>query len=115
MVHQLQTEPEHLFRYLDALWRKDPSLVADFGDLQVKLFAEHAPKRLIDFLRSSSSFDPKNAYDECQRRDLVDEMVFLLGEMGDYKKAFTLIIERLGDVNRVYAIGLKSSVKLIEF
>ena len=29
------------------------------------------------------------------------EMVFLLGQMGDNKKALTLIIERLGDVNRV--------------
>lgn len=29
------------------------------------------------------------------------EMVFLLGRMGDNKKALHLIIERLGDVNRV--------------
>ena len=28
-------------------------------------------------------------------------MVFLLGRMGDNKKALYLIIERLGDVNRV--------------
>jgi hypothetical protein len=28
-------------------------------------------------------------------------MVFLLGRMGNNKKALTLIIERLGDVNRV--------------
>ena len=28
-------------------------------------------------------------------------MVFLLGRMGDNKKALHLIIERLGDVNRV--------------
>ena len=34
-------------------------------------------------------------------RDLVPEMVFLLGRMGDNKKALYLIIERLGDVNRV--------------
>ena len=34
-------------------------------------------------------------------RDLVPEMVFLLGRMGNNKKALNLIIERLGDVNRV--------------
>lgn len=32
------------------------------------------------------------------------EMVFLLGRMGDNKKALTLIIERLGDVNRVILV-----------
>ena len=40
------------------------------------------------------------AYKICQERDLVPEMVFLLGRMGDNKKALTLIIERLGDVQR---------------
>lgn len=37
----------------------------------------------------------------CKERDLVTEMVFLLGRMGNNKKALTLIIERLGDVSRV--------------
>lgn len=41
------------------------------------------------------------AYNVCKERDLVTEMVFLLGRMGNNKKALTLIIERLGDVNRV--------------
>ena len=67
---------------------------------QVKLYAEYATTRLIDFLRSSSSYDLEMAYKICQERDLVPEMVFLLGRMGDNKKALTLIIERLGDVHR---------------
>jgi hypothetical protein len=37
----------------------------------------------------------------CKERDLVTEMVFLLGRMGNNRQALTLIIERLGDVNRV--------------
>ena len=32
---------------------------------------------------------------------MVPEMVFLLGRMGNNREALTLIIERLGDVNRV--------------
>lgn len=43
------------------------------------------------------------AYNVCNERDLVPEMVFLLGRMGNNKKALNLIIERLGDVNRVGA------------
>lgn len=37
----------------------------------------------------------------CKDRDYVPEMVFLLGRMGNNKQALHLIIERLGDVNRV--------------
>jgi hypothetical protein len=44
---------------------------------------------------------PLQAYNVCKERDLVTEMVFLLGRMGNNKKALTLIIERLNDVNRV--------------
>jgi len=32
---------------------------------------------------------------------MVPEMVFLLGKMGNNKRALNLIIERLGDVHRV--------------
>ncbi len=41
------------------------------------------------------------AYKVCSEKDLVPEMVFLLGRMGNNKKALTLIIERLGDVHYV--------------
>lgn len=42
----------------------------------------------------------------CKERDLVPEMVFLLGRMGNNKEALTVIIERLGDVNRVGTVAL---------
>ena len=100
MVQQLQQRPYYLFLYLDALVQKDSQLVASFADLQVKMYAEFATPRLIDFLRASSSYDLEAAYKVCQERDLVPEMVFLLGRMGNNKKALTLIIERLGDVHR---------------
>ncbi|KAF5387652.1 hypothetical protein D9615_000773 [Tricholomella constricta] len=101
VVQQLESSPYYLFLYLDALvMEKDATLVADFADLQVKLYAEYATPRLIDFLRASNYYNLEKAYKECMKRDLVLEMVFLLGRMGNNKKALTLIIERLGDVHR---------------
>lgn len=64
------------------------------------MYAEFAPPRLIDFLRFSSSYDLEAAFEICKAQDLVPEMVFLLGRMGNNKQALTLIIERLGDVHR---------------
>ncbi|KAJ7446892.1 hypothetical protein B0H11DRAFT_2083691 [Mycena galericulata] len=100
VVQQLQSRPYFLFLYLDALMDKEPHMVSGFADMQVKLYAEFATPRLIDFLRASNDYNLENAYRVCDERGLVPEMVFLLGRMGNNKQALTLIIERLGDVHR---------------
>ncbi|KAF8338443.1 vacuolar assembling protein VPS41 [Amanita rubescens] len=100
VVQQLTKKPYYLFLYLDALFIQDPHLVAEFADMQVKLYAEYALPRLIDFLRASNYYSLEQAFEVCKERDLVPEMVFLLGKMGNNKQALTLIIERLGDVQR---------------
>ena len=42
--------------YLDALFDKDPHLAFDYSDLQVDLYAEYDPNKLMDFLRASSYY-----------------------------------------------------------
>ncbi|KAG2745276.1 vacuolar protein sorting-associated protein 41 [Suillus brevipes Sb2] len=96
VVQQLRDRPFYLFLYLDALFKKDSQLGSEFADLQVTLFAEFATRRLIDYLRASTS-------------DLVTEMVFLLGRMSNNKKALTLIIERLGDVHMAIEFAKEQS------
>ncbi|KAG6812138.1 hypothetical protein H0H92_004137 [Tricholoma furcatifolium] len=110
VVQQLESSPYYLFLYLDALvTEKDPTLISDFADLQVKLYAEYATARLIDFLRASNYYNLEMAYNVCHARDLVPEMVFLLGKMGDNKAALMLIIERLGDVQRAIEFAKEQS------
>ncbi|KAF9386684.1 Vacuolar protein sorting-associated protein 41, partial [Podila verticillata] len=100
VVPQLENHPRLRHIYLDALFLRDPHLGFEFHDLQIELYATYAPGRLIDFLRASNYYSLEKAYHTCEERDLVPEMVFLLGRMGDNKKALMLIIERLGDVER---------------
>ncbi|KAM0751555.1 vacuolar protein sorting-associated protein 41 [Meredithblackwellia eburnea MCA 4105] len=100
VVAQLQSNRKYLFMYLDALFDQDPHLAFDYSDLQVELYAEFEPNKLMDFLRASNYYSLEKAYKVCDGRDLVPEMVFLLGRMGDNKRALMLIIERLGDVQR---------------
>lgn len=88
----------------------------------MKLYAEYASERLIDFLRASNYYNLETvrwnlklstkceltiikAYHICDERNFVLEMVFLLGRMGNNRQALTLIIERLGDVHRVSAFN----------
>ena len=55
-MQQLRSRSRFLFLYLDALFEKDAHLIADFADTLVELNAEHAPAKLIDFLRASSYY-----------------------------------------------------------
>ncbi|KAJ3308452.1 Vacuolar protein sorting-associated protein 41 [Blyttiomyces sp. JEL0837] len=100
VVAELKKKPRFLHIYLDALFRKDPQEGAEFHPLQIELYAEYDPARLLDFLRTSTSYDLQGAFELCEMRDLVPEMVFLLGKMGNNRKALALVIERLGDEKR---------------
>ncbi|GAC74618.1 vacuolar assembly/sorting protein VPS41 [Moesziomyces antarcticus T-34] len=101
VIAQLETHPRFLYMYLDALFDRDPQQVTQFCDLQVKLYAEYECGRLMSYLRAMSSFYSfEKAYAICSEHDYVAEMVFLLGRVGDNKRALSLIIERLGDVER---------------
>ena len=55
-MQQLRSRSRFLFLYLDALFEKDPYLISGFADTLVGLYAEHAPAKLIDFLRASSYY-----------------------------------------------------------
>lgn len=69
--------------------------------LQVELYAEYEVTKLLGFLRVSGNYHLGKAHQVCERRDLINETVFLLGRMGNNKQALTLIIERLADVSKV--------------
>ncbi|ORX43267.1 vacuolar protein sorting-associated protein 41 [Piromyces finnis] len=100
VVNQLYPYPKYLHIYLDALLKKDFHEGYDYHKLQIELYAEYDYPRLLSFLRTSNYYSLENAYKICEARDLVPEMVYLLGQMGNNKEALNLIISRLGDVQR---------------
>ncbi|KAK2146463.1 hypothetical protein LSH36_606g03004 [Paralvinella palmiformis] len=100
VVKQLEHKPELLHLYLDHLFIKDPELGRDFHNLQVRLYAEFDRVKLLPFLRNSTNYPLQEALHECQQRNLIPEMVFLLGRMGNTKQALDLIVNELRDVSQ---------------
>ncbi|KAI8139914.1 hypothetical protein BJV82DRAFT_625472 [Fennellomyces sp. T-0311] len=100
VVRQLRSHRRFLHIYLDALFDRDRHIGYEFHDMQIELYADYDYPKLLDFLRASHYVSLEKAYNVCEKKDLVPEMVFILGRMGDNKKALMLIIERLGDVQR---------------
>lgn len=100
VTRQLDGHPEYLYAYLDAIFQKDAQLCMPYSDRMVELYASFDTARLMTFLRASNFYDLEKAYRTCREYDLVEEMVFLLGRMGNNKQALMLIIERLKDVRK---------------
>jgi hypothetical protein len=70
-----------------------------FGDLAVSLFAEYDRPLLMEFLRQSRSYAFEKATAICDHRQYWPELVYLLSQTGETKRALSLIINTLGDVS----------------
>jgi hypothetical protein len=125
VVHQLESEGSSLqpflFFYFCALWKGQGTavesesvsnrkhqqrmaaegrlLVEEHGDLAVILFAEYDRLLLMEFLRQSRSYAFEKASAVCEQRQYWPELVYLLSQTGETKRALNLIINRLGDVS----------------
>ncbi|KAK3385989.1 hypothetical protein B0H63DRAFT_433831 [Podospora didyma] len=124
VVGQLQAKELHryTFFYLRGLWHGEgihqhqgesharlvsdsKSLVDNFADLAVHLFADFDRALLMDFLKTSTAYAFERAAQECEHYDYIPELVYLYSKTGQMKRALTLIIDRLGDVSRAIAFA----------
>lgn len=91
-----------LFLYLDAIFAVDPSKAAVFHPMQVSLYAEYAPDKLLQFLKESSSYSLDNALEELSRHGenkFAKERVYILSRMGDLTTAMDIIFYEMDQVN----------------
>jgi hypothetical protein len=124
-----------LFFYLRALWRGEgtsqkqipkiglrghvtslladegKSLVDQFADMAVDLFAEYDRELLMDYLHTSTSYTFEKAVKICERRHYVEELVYLLSKTGQMKKALFLIINELNDVSKAISFAKEQDDK----
>lgn len=75
------------------------ALVEEFGDLAVEMFAEYDRPLLMEFLRASRAYSFEKAAAVCEARHYYPELVYLLSQTGQTKRALMLIIEKLEDVS----------------
>ncbi|KAI9294881.1 hypothetical protein K502DRAFT_316454 [Neoconidiobolus thromboides FSU 785] len=100
VVNQLYDHPLLLHNYLHAIFKKEANLGAKWHDIQVELYAEFDYPLLMGFLRSSNDYSLKKAYNCCELRELVPELIYILSRMGEYQKALLLILQKLGDIDK---------------
>lgn len=100
VMTQLSRQPRLQLAYLDRLFARGEG--AEFADLAVTLYAEYNRPRLLPFLRNNEHYRLDKALDVCRQRerDLIPEIVFLLGRGGNRKEALRVIINESRDINQ---------------
>ncbi|KAL7619396.1 Vacuolar protein sorting-associated protein 41 [Parahypoxylon ruwenzoriense] len=103
----------YLYFYFRGLWREyrerpvdeTTSLLDDFADMAVHIFAVFDRELLMDFLKVSTSYIIEKAASECEQANYIPELVYLYSKTGDVKRALYLIIDRLGDVSQAISFA----------
>ena len=99
------TKPSIKESTTDRLAIEGRSLVNDFADTALRLFAEYNRELLFEFLKASSSYDLSLASTICKERDYIPEYVYILAKEGRTKDALFIIIEKLDNVSQAIAFA----------
>lgn len=87
------------YLYLEGLRDVDDYLVTanNFGNKRVELYCEFNRMKLLPYLMKNDDYDIDNAIVLCETNEFIEELVYLLGKIGESRKALMLIINRLND------------------
>lgn len=64
----------------------------------MNLYAKYDSKKLLSFLKRSNNYPIQEALDICKRELFYEEMVYLLGRMGNTSEALSIIIHKLQNI-----------------
>lgn len=91
--------------YLEQLSDIDVLLVKGFENEMIKLYSQYDRPKLLPFLTTNSDYNISEAIQICELNAFVDELVYLLSQVGENKKALTLILEELDDPKRAISFA----------
>lgn len=94
------TDDELLFKYLQRLAIEDEELIRGFGDLLVKLYGDFDRSQLMTFLTRNDSYDLNKAIQVCERHEYTEELVYLLGRVGQTQRALELLLTEMDAVEQ---------------
>ncbi|XP_053997845.1 vacuolar protein sorting-associated protein 41 homolog [Hylaeus anthracinus] len=101
VVQKLQHNHRYLYLYLDALDKKDTKdSKGKYHGLLVQLYADYSRDKLLPLLRRSDNYPIQQALDICSQRKFYEEMVYLLGRIGNTSEALALMTGKLNDMEK---------------
>uniref|UniRef100_A0A0R3RXB1 RING-type domain-containing protein n=1 Tax=Elaeophora elaphi TaxID=1147741 RepID=A0A0R3RXB1_9BILA len=97
ILTQLAMYPKLQMAYLNSLFERNEG--EEFIDFAIGLYAENEPRLLLPFLRKTAIYDITKAIEICEKKQYINEMVYLLGRSGNRMKALDLLVNKLGRID----------------
>ncbi|OZC05770.1 hypothetical protein X798_07255, partial [Onchocerca flexuosa] len=97
LIENVGSLPTEKMAYLNSLFERNEG--EEFVDFAIKLYAENEPPLLLPFLRKTAVYDIAKAIDICEKKQYINEMVYLLGRSGNRMKALDLLVNKLGRID----------------
>ncbi|KAJ0406377.1 hypothetical protein P43SY_006985 [Pythium insidiosum] len=122
VVKQLEHDRELLHEYLHELFvhrlsEYNTELYSTLHETQVALYTEFAPNYLLKFLQTSNFVPLEKAFKFCSERSppLWDAMIYILGRMGQHKRALDLILTQMRDINQAIQFVQENDASLWDY
>ncbi|VDK80996.1 unnamed protein product [Litomosoides sigmodontis] len=97
ILTQLTMYPKLQMAYLNSLFERNEG--EEFIDFAIGLYAENEPRLLLPFLRKTAIYDIAKAINICEKKQYINEMIYLLGRSGNRMKALDLLVNKLGRID----------------
>ncbi|KAI9223272.1 hypothetical protein BC828DRAFT_376351 [Blastocladiella britannica] len=96
----LKARPDFQFAYLYTVFDRNVHAVPSLHSLLLSLIVAHAPQLLLDFLHRSLHYPLDVALKSAEDLGMLPEQVYILGRMGNHKRAMRIMMEKMGDIDR---------------
>lgn len=83
--------------YLENLLSVEHSMVSNFSNDMIELYVKFDRSKLLSYLIKSDSYDIDHAISLCEKNEYTEELIYLLGKIGQLEQALKLIINDLND------------------
>ncbi|TMW69274.1 hypothetical protein Poli38472_001430 [Pythium oligandrum] len=122
VVKQLEHDRELLHEYLHELFlhrlsEYNTEMYSSLHEDQVALYAEFSPDYLLKFLQTSNFVPLEKAFKYCSERNppLWSAMIYILGRMGQHKRALDLILTQMRDINQAIEFVQENDTNLWDY
>jgi hypothetical protein len=96
LFHQANLECMNFF-YLENLLEIDEFMASNFINERINLYCQYDRRKLLPILTKANNYDIDLTIKLCEENQFIEELVYLLGKIGENLRALDLITKELND------------------
>ncbi|ODV58755.1 Vps41p, partial [Ascoidea rubescens DSM 1968] len=99
------------YNYLNSLFLNELSECNGFENEMIQMLSIYNQRELLNFLKKYNNYNIEKAIYICEKNEYLNEWVYLLGKIGQNKKALMIIIDKICDPQQAILFAKKQNDK----